>query len=199
MKIAVIGATGTIGSAVAEAFEGLGHTVLRGSRSGAHPVDIEDVASIRAFYAAHPDLDAVVSVTGRAAMGTAGDLDDAGFALCVSSKQMGQVNLVREAAKALPTATIVLTTGILAHAPWPGTAAVAMVNAAVEGFARAAALDLPGQRIVVVSPPLVRESARAWGMGEVGPLAAEVAQTYVAAVESGKSGSVLFVEGHDPR
>lgn len=198
MKIAVVGATGTIGAAVAHELEQRGHQVVRAARGAADAIDIEDVASIRAFYAAHPDLDAVVSATGRAAMGAAHELGDEGYALCVQSKQMGQVNLVREAARSLPGATVVLTTGILAHAPWPGTAAVAMVNAAIEGFVRAAALDLKDRRVLVVSPPLVRESAIAWGMGEVGPFAAEVARTYADALESGASGSVHFVPGYAP-
>jgi NAD(P)-dependent dehydrogenase (short-subunit alcohol dehydrogenase family) len=61
-----------------------------------------------------------------------------------------------------------------------------MVNAGLEGFVRAAAMDLPeGPRVNVVSPPLVRETALELGMGAVGMSAAQVAQSYVTAVDGG--------------
>jgi NAD(P)-dependent dehydrogenase (short-subunit alcohol dehydrogenase family) len=198
MQIAIIGATGTIGSAVANELEARGHHVVRASRKGAHPIDIEDAASISAFYTAHPHLDAVVSTAGNASFGPVAQLDDAGFELGVRSKLMGQVNLVRQGANALGEgAAFVLTTGILGHTPWPATSAVAMVNAGLEGFARGAALDL-SQRVLVVSPPLVRETAVKFGMGEQGAPAAEVARTYADVLESAVSGSTTFVQGYEP-
>ena len=47
-KIAVIGATGTIGKAVADAFEARGDEVVRISRKTDLAIDIEDNASLRA-------------------------------------------------------------------------------------------------------------------------------------------------------
>ena len=191
MKIAVVGATGTIGSEVVEALRARGHEVLEASRSSTHRIDLEDPASIDAFYAAHPDLEAVVSAAGRARFGPLTETDDPDWQLGLESKLMGQVNLVRKGAKALSAPRFVLTSGILAESPWPNTAPVAMVNGAVESFARAAALDLEGGHIAVVSPPLVRETAEAMGMDPQGPTAADVAQAYVKALESAESGAVV--------
>jgi hypothetical protein len=57
-----------------------------------------------------------------------------------------------------------LTSGILSQHPTPGSASISLVNAGVESFARAAALELPrGIRINVVSPPWVRETLQAMG------------------------------------
>ena len=192
--IVVIGATGTIGEAVAEALERRGHKVHRASRSGSVRVDIEDPASIEAMFDRFPDLDAVVNTAGRAAFGHAADADDAAFELGLRSKLMGQVNLVRIGARRLrPEASLTLTSGILGTTPGPNTAPVALVNAGVEGFVRAAAKDLAdGPRVNVVSPPFVRETALAMGMGPMGMPAAEVAQSYVEAVEGSHRGRVIF-------
>ena len=57
---------------------------------------------------------------------------------------MGQVTLARVAKDHLRDGgSITLTTGILARHPMPGSASVSMVNAAPEGFVRAAALSCP--------------------------------------------------------
>ena len=50
MRILVVGATGVIGRAVADALAVRGHDVLRASRHGEHTVDLTDAASIRALY-----------------------------------------------------------------------------------------------------------------------------------------------------
>ncbi len=100
-----------------------------------------------------------------------------------------------------PGGVFVLTGGMLAYSPWPGTAAVALVNAGLEGFARAAALDLDqGRRIVVVHPPLVAETAAAMGMEPASwPAAAAVAEAYIGALEGKLSGEPVFVKGYGPK
>jgi uncharacterized protein YbjT (DUF2867 family) len=50
MRIVVIGATGTIGRAVAEALAKRGHEVVRASRKSAVRVDIEDAATVNGLY-----------------------------------------------------------------------------------------------------------------------------------------------------
>ena len=64
-KVAVIGATGTIGSAVADRFE-KHYEVLRVSRHSTPQVDMSDVDSIRAFYKEAGPLDAIVVCAGFA-------------------------------------------------------------------------------------------------------------------------------------
>lgn len=48
-KTALIGATGTIGSAIAPLLKENGHDVLGVSRKGAYPMDMEDPQSIARF------------------------------------------------------------------------------------------------------------------------------------------------------
>jgi NAD(P)-dependent dehydrogenase (short-subunit alcohol dehydrogenase family) len=67
------------------------------------------------------------------------------------------------------------------------------VNAGLEGFARAAALEAPrGIRVNVVSPPWVSETLLALKMDPAQGLpAATVAQAYVRSLEGADSGAVL--------
>lgn len=89
---------------------------------------------------------------------------------------------------------------MLAYTPWPQTSMIAMVNAGLEGFVKAAALELTeGKRVVIVHPPLVAESATALGMDATPwPIAASVAETYLKAIEGNESGVAVFVEGYKP-
>jgi len=201
MNIIVIGATGTIGKAVAEKLSGAGHDITPVSRNTEPGIDLDDPASIDAFYSAISRMGAVVCTAGDAGFGPLADLTDEQVRLGVDSKLLGQVNLVRKGLSSLqPGGVFVLTGGMLAYSPWPGTASVALVNAGLEGFARAAALDLTeGRRIVVVHPPLVSETASAMGMDPAPwPKAATVAGAYLQAVESDANGVPVFVEGYEP-
>ena len=75
----------------------------------------------------------------------------------------------------------------------PGAAAIGPVNAAVDGFVRAAALELPNDlRINSVSPPLVLETAVKMGWGNQGMPAAELATAYVETAVSPKTGLTVF-------
>jgi NAD(P)-dependent dehydrogenase (short-subunit alcohol dehydrogenase family) len=107
---------------------------------------------------------------------------------------MGQVNLVRYGTESVADGgSFTLTSGILATRPTPGGAAISLVNAGVDGFTRAAALELPrGQRINVVSPPWVAETLTAMGRDPSGGLpAADVARSYVESVEGKQTGAVI--------
>jgi NAD(P)-dependent dehydrogenase (short-subunit alcohol dehydrogenase family) len=86
-----------------------------------------------------------------------------------------------------------LTSGILAQKPMPGSAAVSLVNAGLEGFVRAAALEAPrGIRVNVVSPPWVRETLEKMGRDAASGLPAErVAQAYRESVETRRTGEVI--------
>jgi len=78
--------------------------------------------------------------------------------------------------------------------PMPGAAAISMVNAGLEGFGRAAALELGSERIRVnvVSPPWVTETLIAYKMDPANGLpAAEVAKAYVKSVEGDATGLVI--------
>ena len=196
MKILLVGATGTIGSAIAKALAGRDHEVVRvGNSSGDHQVDLADRASIENLYAQVGQVDAVVSAAGSAEFGTIQALDDDGYARSLANKLMGQVNLVRLGLGTVSDdGSFTLTSGILSRDPQPGTAAVAMVGGALESFGKAAALDLEGRRINVVSPGWVKETMEAMGMDpEPGVAASRVAETYVEAVEGSMTGQTLVV------
>jgi NAD(P)-dependent dehydrogenase (short-subunit alcohol dehydrogenase family) len=77
--------------------------------------------------------------------------------------------------------------------PMLGSTSVSMVNAGLEGFVRAAALEMPRRiRINAVSPPWVKETMVKLGMDPTPGLAsAEVAKAYVAAVEGPHQGKIL--------
>ena len=194
MRILIVGATGTIGHAVAAALQGR-HELILASRSKSHErVDIADPASIRALFQRVGRVDAVVSAAGEAAWKPLAELTDKDFAFSVGSKLMGQVNLVRAGAEAVADGgSFTLTSGILATRPTPGGAAISMVNAGVDAFARAAALELPrGIRINVVSPPWVAETLAAMGRDPSGGLpAADVARSYVESIEGRQTGAVI--------
>ena len=198
MKILVIGATGTIGAPVAQALE-TRHEVIRASRTRSElKVDLADPESIRHLYAKVGRVDTVVSVAGQATFRPLLALSDADFALCINNKMMGQVNLVRFGADIVADkGSFTLTSGILSRQPMAGGAAISMFNSGLEGFVRGAALDLPrGIRINAVAPGWVTETLVAMKMDPApGTPAAQVAQTYVRAVEGGMTGQILDARG----
>jgi NAD(P)-dependent dehydrogenase (short-subunit alcohol dehydrogenase family) len=194
MRILLIGATGTIGKAIAAALQGRHELVLASQHKAHERVDISDPDSIRALFERVGRVEAVVSAAGQAAFKPLASLTDQDFSFSLSNKAMGQVNLVRYGIDAVADGgSFTLTSGTLAQEPMPGGTAVSLVNAGLEGFVRAAALELPrGQRINVVSPPWVAETLQAMGQDPAGGLPASVvAQAYVASVEGSKSGQVI--------
>jgi len=194
MKIIVIGATGTIGSEVVKALAANKHDVIAASRKGDFKVDIVEPSSVRALFATIGRADAVVCCAGSAAFKPFPELTDADYALGLRSKLMGQVDVARAALEHLSDGgSITLTTGILAMHPMKGSASVSLVNAGLEGFVRAAALEMPRRlRINAVSPPWVKETMVKFGMDPTpGLAAAAVAKAYVAAVEGTDQGKIL--------
>jgi NAD(P)-dependent dehydrogenase (short-subunit alcohol dehydrogenase family) len=194
MRILIVGATGTIGSEVAKALGGVHEIVAASHRSGELTVDIAEPASIRALYDRVGEVDAVVSVAGQARFKPLAELGDEDFDFSLRNKLLGQVNLVRLGWDHVRDGgSFTLTSGVLSRAPMPGSAAVSLVNAGIEGFVRAAALEAPrGIRVNVVSPPWVDETLAAYGMkGVPGLPAAEVAKTYVRSVTGDETGAVL--------
>ncbi|MGD9300697.1 MAG: hypothetical protein PVI13_03930 [Desulfobacterales bacterium] len=66
----------------------------------------------------------------------------------MTNKLMGQVNLVRLGRNLInENGSFTLTSGMLSQDPMPGSASISMVNAGLEGFVRAAALEnAPGDK-----------------------------------------------------
>jgi NAD(P)-dependent dehydrogenase (short-subunit alcohol dehydrogenase family) len=195
MKVLVVGGTGTIGKPVVEALRAAGHQVQTAGRSGGDlQVDMRSPESIRSMLVQAGPVDAIVSCAGSGAWKPLAQLTDEDFGTTLGYKLMGQVNLARYGADTLSDGgSVTLTSGVLAQEPVPNGAAISLVNAGLEGFARAAALEMPrGIRINVVSPPWVSETLQAMGQDPSnGQPAAEVARAYVDAVTGAHNGQVL--------
>jgi NAD(P)-dependent dehydrogenase (short-subunit alcohol dehydrogenase family) len=197
MRVIVVGGTGTIGSAVVAALSARHEVVAVGRTRGAVQVDLASPDSIRAMFQAVGRFDAVISAAGQAKFGSLDDLTDADYLFSFSNKLMGQVNLVRIGCQFIADGgSFTLTSGVLSQEPMKGSASISMVNAGLEGFVRAAALELPrGIRVNVVSPPWVTETLVARKMDpSQGMPAASVALAYLASVEGTMTGQTL-----DPR
>lgn len=201
MKVIIIGITGTIGTAIATLLRAKGHEVVGGSRNTQPSLNLDDPVSIDSFCKTVGEVDAIICAAGNASAGSLSELSDEQIRLGVDSKLLGQVNIVRKGLSIVrPGGVFILTGGIFAYNPWPGTSNFAMVNAAVEGFVRAAALDLQDSyRIVAIHPPLVKETAVQMGIDATPfPAAATVAETYLMALEGKMTGQPVFVEGYHP-
>ena len=194
MKVIVIGATGTIGSAVVKAIGNRYEVIPVSFSKSLIKVDIADSTSITKMFKTTGRIDAVISVAGLAKFGPMTSLTDADFALGLDNKLMGQVNLVRSGTEHInDNGSITLTSGILSRKPMKGSTAISLVNSALEGFVRAAALEMPrGIRINIVSPNWVIDTLKAFNMDPtIGTPVEVVARAYVQALEGSMNGAVI--------
>ncbi|WP_373387479.1 short chain dehydrogenase [Pseudomonas alcaligenes] len=198
MKIILVGASGTIGQAIDRELRERHDIVRVGRNSGELQVDITDPASIRRLFEQTGPFDALISAAGNAHFGALEELTAKEFAVGLDDKLMGQINLVligREFAN--DGASFTLTSGVLSEDPIRYGAAVSTVNAALDGFVRAAAIELPrGLRINGVSPTILEESLPAYGpyfRGFKAVPAATVALAYAKSAEGRQTGQVYRV------
>jgi NAD(P)-dependent dehydrogenase (short-subunit alcohol dehydrogenase family) len=193
MRVVLIGASGTIGSAVGKLLAERYEIVTVGRKSGDIHADITVPASLREMYERVGPCDAVVVAAGEARFGEMKDLDEEDYLFCLTHKLLGQVNVVRLGLDAVRRGgSFTLTSGVLASEPTRGSTGISLVNAALEGFARAAMLELEGRRINVVSPPWVSETLQALGRNAARGLpAATVARAYRESVEGKRNGEVI--------
>lgn len=198
MKLLLIGASGTIGKAVALLLKEQHEVITANYNSGDLQVDLSSTDSIKAMFAKIGSVDAVVSVAGLAKFGGISEQSDDDYQLALNNKLMGQVNLLRYGKSHINAGgSITLTSGILSRQPFPGSASVAMVNGALESFVRAAALELENLRINVVAPAFVKETMEMMGMdSSSGISAVDTAKAYQVAVEGDMTGKTLDVTDH---
>ena len=198
-KILLIGASGTIGQAVL-ANLGARHDVITvGRSSGMHQADLAQPASLAALFAAAGKVDAIVSTAGNVHFGPLAEMTAEQFHIGLQDKLLGQVQLALLGQRYLNDGgSITLISGILGTEPIRNGASATAVNAAIEGFVAAAAIELPrGLRINAVSPTVLTES-----MGTYGPFfpgfepvpAARAALAYQRSVEGAQTGRVYRVQ-----
>lgn len=198
MKILLIGAQGTLGRAVREELGARHEVIAAGRNSGDLRIDLSDRNSIAAALAQVGPVDAVVSAAGNVAFGPLLDLTPEQWALGLNDKLMGQVNLALLASAHLNEGgSITLTTGILSDQPIRYGASATLVNSAIEGFVRAAAVELPrGIRINAVSPSVLQESMPGYApyfRGFEAVPAARAALAFSRSVEGAQTGQVYRV------
>jgi len=194
MKVIVIGATGTIGKAIVQAISNRHEVVPVSFSKSVIKVDIADQTSIIRMFETTGRVDAVISAAGLAKFGPMASLTDADFSLGLENKLMGQVNLVRLGTDHInDNGSITLTSGILSRKPMPGSTAISLVNSALEGFGRAAALEMPRNiRVNIVSPNWVVDTLKAFNMDpSIGTQVEVVARAYLQALEGSMSGQVI--------
>lgn len=193
-RVLVVGASGLLGSELVKALEGKADVVEASRSRSAHTVDISDPASLRRLFEQVGTVDAIACTAGAARFAPWAGATEDDWAFSLANKLMGQVNVARLGAPYVRDGgAITLTTGVLAQHPMPGGAIVTTVNAAVEGFARAAAVEIGARvRVNVVSPGWITETLVAMGMDPAPGLpAAEAAGYYIEQMERGAAGSVL--------
>jgi NAD(P)-dependent dehydrogenase (short-subunit alcohol dehydrogenase family) len=203
LKILLIGASGTIGRAIEKELK-LRHTLIHaGRKSREISIDISKPQSIIDAFEKTGKLDAVICAAGDVAFVPLSDiqaepLEDSVYTLGLTHKLLGQVNLALAARQALnPGGSITLTSGILSEQPIVAGSSASMVNAAIDAFVRAAAIEMPlGMRINAVSPSILQESMTAYGpffRGFEAVPAARVALAFSRSVEGQQTGQVYKV------
>lgn len=160
MKIIIVGASGTMGTYLSGVF-GREHEVIRAGRSNSDiQVDITSTKSIETMYREIGSFDALICTAGPTFVGPWKKLNDTSFRNGVEGKMMGQINLVLIGQHYInPRGSFSLITGALTYEPQKNFANASAANAAVEGFVRAAAIELEnGIRINAVSPGVIEDS-----------------------------------------
>ena len=148
MRIVLVGASGTIGRAVAAELGQRHDIVPVGSRSGEVQIDITDAESIRSGLARIGACDAIVSTVGKVKFAPLAEMTEADFAVGLEDKLMGQVNLVLLGRQHLNDGgSFTLTAGVLTHDPIrAGSSASAPVAHRRRGPGRARCLLQPRLR-----------------------------------------------------
>ncbi|QNQ21608.1 short chain dehydrogenase [Kosakonia sp. SMBL-WEM22] len=165
MKIIVTGATGTLGRAVVAELGKDNEVISVGLTHGELQVDLTRDESVEALFAQTGRVDAIIATTGSLFFGPLTAMRAEDFAFGLNDKLLGQVRLALIGQYYLNDGgSITLTSGIISSEPIAQGANATAVNAALEGFVRAAACELPrGLRINVVSPTVLSESVEKYG------------------------------------
>jgi NAD(P)-dependent dehydrogenase (short-subunit alcohol dehydrogenase family) len=159
-KIVIVGATGTMGKHLTSAFENEHEVIKVATDSGDFHADITSVESIENLFKQVGSFDALISTAGPTHVGPWAKMTGKEFRKGVEGKMMGQINLVLIGQHYInPKGSFTLITGGLTHEPQLNFANASAANGAIEGFVRAAAIELGnGIRINAVSPTVIENS-----------------------------------------
>ncbi|MER6011398.1 SDR family oxidoreductase [Streptomyces bluensis] len=170
--VVVIGGTSGIGLAIAERALAAGARVTAASRNpqraaGTVPAgmateqaDITSAASIESLLDRVGPFDHLAMSAGTTALGTVRELDSSSARKFMDTKFWGAYEGVRAAADRIAKdGSIVLIGGIASRKHGPGRPMMAAINAALEAFGKANAVDLAPVRVNVIAPGLVETPA----------------------------------------
>jgi NAD(P)-dependent dehydrogenase (short-subunit alcohol dehydrogenase family) len=198
MKIIIIGGNGTIGSSVVKELSPRYEILIASRKSSDLTCDITSEKSIRQMFAEVGKFDAVVATTGTVHFEDLSKMSSEKYQIGLKNKLMGQVNLVLIGQEYIQDkGSFTLTSGVLSHDPIRTGSSASMVNSAINGFVKGAAIELPrGIRINAVSPTVILESMDIYGPYFRGfdPVpVAKVALAYSKSVEGLQTGQIYDV------
>ena len=194
--VLVIGGTSGIGRSVVEQASAAGARVTAASRSAdatglpagtaVEHVDLASTSSVEALFARIGAFDHLVLSAGPGAMGTVRELTSEQARPFMDTKFWGYYEAVRAAADRIAAdGSITLVGGAASRKHAPGRPMMAAINAALEAFGKANALDLAPVRVNVIAPGLVDTPAYA-GMPE--QMREGMLTGYGASVPAGRAG-----------
>ncbi|ETT32316.1 MULTISPECIES: short chain dehydrogenase [Paenibacillus] len=158
----VIGGNGTLGKAVVAKLKDYSVEVITaGRQSGDVQVDMTSTESITTLFETVRNIDYVIVAAGQTHYAKLEELTPENNMISVQGKLLGQVNIVLIGQHYInDKGSFTLVSGIIQDHPIEQGASSAMVNGAIDSFAKAAAFELPrGIRLNSVSPNLFVESA----------------------------------------
>ncbi|MEK4371218.1 short chain dehydrogenase [Paenibacillus sp. FSL H7-0942] len=158
----VIGGNGTLGKAVVAKLRDYSVEVITaGRQSGDVQVDMTSTESITTLFETVRNIDYVIVAAGQTHYAKLEELTPENNMISVQGKLLGQVNIVLIGQHYInDKGSFTLVSGIIQDHPIEQGASSAMVNGAIDSFAKAAAFELPrGIRLNSVSPNLFVESA----------------------------------------
>lgn len=166
--IVVVGGTSGIGRGIAAAALEQGARVTIAGRNPvslasaaatfASPVatvqlDLGDAAMAARAFAEIGPYDHLVITAADLTYGALVDMEVAAISRMLEAKFWGPVNAVKHALAALqPGGSMLFFSGLAANRPGPGTSIVSALNAGIEGFTRALAVELAPIRVNAISP-----------------------------------------------
>ncbi|QEY51371.1 short chain dehydrogenase [Legionella longbeachae] len=198
MRILVIGGTGTLGQAVVKELSSRHEVVIAARQDGDVFVDITKLHSIENMYKTLGRLDSVILTTGTVHFGALDEMTESQYCIGLNNKLMGQVNTVLLGLPYVNNGgSFTLTSGILNRDPIRYGSSAAMVNGALDGFVKGAAIEMSrGLRINVVSPTVLEESMTDYAdyfHGFMPVSAARAARAYSKSVEGNQTGQLYCV------
>jgi NAD(P)-dependent dehydrogenase (short-subunit alcohol dehydrogenase family) len=161
-RVVVIGASAGIGEATARAFAAKDRLDQAAQRIG-YPVEVAELdatdrGALDAFFATAGTVDHLVLAASPGAVGAGpiADLDEAALRQALDGKFFAHVKAIQAALPRLrPDGSVTIVSAASARAAFPGTAALAAANGALEAVVPPLAVELAPLRINAVSPGVI--------------------------------------------